>query len=102
MSEQSNTNNEPNLWHQQAGKGPVHVPSKIDFPLHEHRILELWDERNILQRTIDEREGGPDYITYDGPPGTNGKPHIGNIMQSALKDLWPRYYTMKGYRVLRK
>ncbi len=92
----------PTLWHKTAGEGLVHVPSKVDFPALEHTILDFWKEQNIFQRTIDEREGCPDYVAYDGPPGTNGKPHIGNIMQSALKDLWPRYYTMKGYRVLRK
>lgn len=98
----TNEANKMTLWHKSAGKGLVDVPSKVDFPALEHTILDFWKEHNIFRRTIDEREGCPDYVAYDGPPGTNGKPHIGNIMQSALKDLWPRYYTMKGYHVLRK
>jgi len=89
-------------WQEQSGVGPLPVSSKVSFPELDHDVLKLWDEKDIFQRTISEREGCPDYIAYDGPPGTNGVPHIGHIMQSALKDLWPRYYTMKGYRILRK
>jgi len=74
----------------------------VDFPALDNAVLKLWDERNIFQRTMTEREGCPDFVAYDGPPGTNGKPHIGHMMQSALKDLWPRFKTMQGYRVLRK
>ncbi len=90
------------LWHENPGNGPVQVSPKVNFPELDHHVLKLWEERKIRERSISEREGCPDYITYDGPPGTNGRPHIGHMMQSALKDLWPRYYTMKGYRVLRK
>lgn len=90
------------LWNENAGTGPVSVNPKVNFPALDHKVLEMWKEYNIQDRSISEREGCPDYITYDGPPGTNGEPHFGNIMQSALKDLWPRYYTMKGCRVLRK
>ncbi|MDP8240360.1 MAG: class I tRNA ligase family protein [Candidatus Hatepunaea meridiana] len=74
----------------------------MNFPELDHQVLKLWKDRDIQERSIREREGCPDYVTYDGPPGTNGQPHIGHMMQSALKDLWPKYYTMKGYRVLRK
>ncbi|MFH1011283.1 MAG: class I tRNA ligase family protein [bacterium] len=78
------------------------VPQKLDLVKGEKEILDFWERRKIFERSIDEREGRPDYVFYDGPPGTNGKPHIGHMMQSALKDLWPRYKTMAGYRVLRK
>lgn len=78
------------------------VTSKPDFAALEHRILDFWEQQNIFQRSIDQREGAPDFVFYDGPPGTNGQPHIGHMMQSALKDLWPRYKTMQGFRVLRK
>lgn len=78
------------------------VPPKPKFPELEKEILKFWDENKIFQRSIDRREDCPNYVFYDGPPGTNGPPHIGHMMQSALKDLWPRYKTMKGYRVLRK
>ncbi len=78
------------------------VPNPPDFPKQDHAILDQWKKENIFQRTIDERKDGQDWVFYDGPPGTNGPPHIGHLMQSALKDLWPRYETMKGRRVLRK
>ena len=90
------------LWPDRPGEGPVPVSPKVDFAALDHQVLDFWKEASIQDRAITEREGCPEYITYDGPPGTNGKPHIGHMMQSALKDLWPRYYTMKGYRVLRK
>ena len=89
-------------WQEHPEGNPVEVSSKVNFVEIDHAVLKLWKEKNIFLRTISEREGRPDYIAYDGPPGTNGKPHIGHMMQSALKDLWPRFYTMKGYRVLRK
>ncbi len=75
---------------------------KVDFPALDHDVMRLWEERNVLKRTITERSGAPEFVAYDGPPGTNGAPHIGHMMQSALKDLWPRYFTMKGYLVRRK
>ena len=78
------------------------VTNKPDFAAQEHRILDFWEEKNIFRRSIEQREGKPDFVFYDGPPGTNGQPHIGHMLQSALKDLWPRYKTMQGYRVLRK
>ena len=78
------------------------VPQKLDLVKGEKEILDFWESRKIFERSIAEREGRPDYVFYDGPPGTNGKPHIGHMMQSALKDLWPRYKTMQGFRVLRK
>jgi len=78
------------------------VNNKPDFAAQEHQVLEFWEERDVFRRSIAQREGCPDYVFYDGPPGTNGQPHIGHMMQSALKDLWPRYKTMQGYRVLRK
>jgi len=57
-----------------------------------------------MQKSIDQRERGKrgDWVFYDGPPGTNGAPHIGHMLQSSLKDLWPRFKSMQGYRVLRK
>ena len=78
------------------------VPNKIDFPQMEEKILESWEKNNIFQRSIEQREGCENWVFYDGPPGTNGLPHVGHIMQSALKDLFGRYKTMKGFRVLRK
>ncbi len=78
------------------------IPTKLDLPSIDHETLKFWETHRVFQQSIDQRVGAPDYVFYDGPPGTNGLPHIGHMMQSALKDLWPRYKTMQGYRVLRK
>ncbi|MBK6766300.1 MAG: class I tRNA ligase family protein [bacterium] len=78
------------------------VSEKLHLPAVDHEILKFWEERKVFERSISERTGGRDFVFFDGPPGTNGLPHIGHMMQSALKDLWPRYKTMQGYRVLRK
>ncbi len=79
---------------------PVQNPP--DFPAMDHALLERWERERVLERSIEQREGAPMYVFYDGPPGTNGVPHIGHLMQSALKDLWPRFETMRGKQVLRK
>jgi isoleucyl-tRNA synthetase len=78
------------------------VSPNLNFPKLEHEVLDFWDKRAIFKKSIDQREGRKDWVFFDGPPGTNGMPHIGHMMQSALKDLWPRFKTMQGYRVLRK
>ncbi len=78
------------------------LPAKVDFPAQEHEILRFWDEERIFARSLEQRAGAPDWVFFDGPPGTNGRPHIGHMLQSALKDLWPRYKTMRGHRVLRR
>ncbi|MBZ0263754.1 isoleucine--tRNA ligase [bacterium] len=78
------------------------VPNPPNFPAMDEKILEKWDAENIFQRSIDQREGNPKWVFYDGPPGTNGPPHVGHLMQSALKDLWPRFESMRGKQVLRK
>ncbi len=64
--------------------------------------MKFWDENEIFLKTDQERQGCPEFVFYDGPPGTNGVPHIGHMLQSALKDLWPRFKTMRGYHVIRK
>ncbi|MBS1262196.1 MAG: Isoleucine--tRNA ligase [Calditrichaeota bacterium] len=78
------------------------VPNPPDFPRQDHEVLEFWERERIFERSIEQRAGRDDYVFYDGPPGTNGPPHIGHLMQSALKDVWPRFWTMRGKRVLRK
>ncbi len=103
MSSREDTETKETVWWpDRPGEGPVPVGARVHFPSLDDRVLGFWDRHGVFQRTISEREGCSDYITYDGPPGTNGRPHIGHMMQSALKDLWPRYHTMKGCRVLRK
>jgi isoleucyl-tRNA synthetase len=78
------------------------VPTKVDFPSQEETILQYWEAKDIFQRSITQRKNAPYWVFYDGPPGTNGQPHVGHMMQSALKDLFGRYRAMKGFQVLRK
>jgi isoleucyl-tRNA synthetase len=68
----------------------------------EKDILELWKEKDVIQRNFDLNEKGEYFTFYDGPPTANGKPHIGHVLTRVMKDLIPRYKVMKGYKVLRK
>ena len=78
------------------------VSTDLDFLSREKAVIELWKERDVFRRSIDQREGADVFTFYDGPPTANGKPHIGHILTRAMKDLIPRYQTMKGKKVLRK
>ena len=78
------------------------VPTSMDFVAREHEISAFWKENDIFKKSIEAREGCPVFTFYDGPPTANGKPHIGHIITRAVKDIIPRYRTMKGYKVLRK
>ena len=62
----------------------------------------FWEENDIFQKSMDKREGCQEYMFYDGPPTANGKPHIGHVLTRVIKDMIPRYRTMKGYYVPRK
>ena len=68
----------------------------------EKDILELWKDKDIIQKNFDLNEEGEFFTFYDGPPTANGKPHIGHVLTRVMKDLIPRYKVMKGYKVLRK
>lgn len=78
------------------------VSTNLNFVEREKRTLEFWNENQIFEKSISLRDEGPTYTFYDGPPTANGMPHIGHVLTRAIKDLIPRYRTMKGYRVLRK
>jgi len=78
------------------------VPTDMNFVAREEEIVKFWREHDIFRKSIDHREGGDTFTFYDGPPTANGKPHIGHIETRAIKDLIPRYQTMKGKHVLRK
>lgn len=78
------------------------VPSQQSFPKMEEKILQFWADEKIFEKSMDKNKDKDDFVFYDGPPGTNGYPHIGHMLQSSLKDLWPRFKTMQGYRVVRK
>jgi len=78
------------------------VPTGLNFAQREQNILELWSKSQIFPKSMAKREGAPIFVFYDGPPTANGRPHMGHIIARAIKDLFPRYKTMKGYHVLRK
>ena len=78
------------------------VSTSLNFAEREHEILNFWREHKIFEKSIDLRDGAPIFTFYDGPPTANGLPHIGHVITRAVKDLLPRYKTMKGYHVLRK
>ena len=78
------------------------VPTDMDFVGREKEVEKFWDDNHIFEKSIEERKGCPDYIFYDGPPTANGKPHIGHVLTRVIKDMIPRYRTMKGYLVPRK
>ncbi|MBQ8972927.1 MAG: isoleucine--tRNA ligase [Clostridia bacterium] len=78
------------------------VSTNLDSQAREKEVIRFWNENDIFAKSIDQREGSDVFTFYDGPPTANGKPHIGHIETRAIKDLIPRYQTMKGKKVLRK
>ncbi|WP_027091053.1 isoleucine--tRNA ligase [Cohnella thermotolerans] len=68
----------------------------------ELRVLDKWKREDTFRRSIDNREGAPNFVFYEGPPTANGKPHIGHVLGRVIKDFVSRYKTMSGYRVIRK
>ena len=77
------------------------VTTNLDFPAREKEVIKFWKENKIFEKTV-ARESDKTFTFFDGPPTANGKPHIGHILTRAMKDIIPRYKTMKGYHVLRK
>ncbi|MEE2826294.1 MAG: isoleucine--tRNA ligase [Planctomycetota bacterium] len=78
------------------------VETNVNFPEQEERILNFWRENKTYDRALSRREGGPKYVFYEGPPTANGKPHPGHCLTRAIKDLFPRYRTMRGFYCERK
>jgi isoleucyl-tRNA synthetase len=78
------------------------VPAQVDLPALEHGILAFWDEQKVFQRTLEQSEGRPEWVFYEGPPTANGMPGAHHIEARVFKDVFPRYRTMKGYHVPRK
>ncbi len=78
------------------------VDTGLNFVDREKEILSYWKENEIFERSTKKNEGNTEFTFYDGPPTANGKPHIGHILTRVIKDIIPRYRTMKGYHVLRK
>ncbi len=78
------------------------VDANLNFVDREKEVCTFWKENDIFQKSMDSRKEGPTYTFYDGPPTANGKPHIGHVLTRVIKDMIPRYRTMKGYMVPRK
>ena len=78
------------------------VSSKVSFPDLETAILDIWKERKVFERSVSERPEEATYVFYDGPPFATGLPHYGHLVASTLKDIVPRYWTMRGRRVERR
>ena len=78
------------------------VDTSMDFVGREREIEKFWKDNDIFEKSIKEHEGDPSYVFYDGPPTANGKPHIGHVLTRCIKDMIPRYQTMKGKMVPRK
>ena len=77
-------------------------PANTVTPELEEKILKTWEEEKTFQKSVENREGSKKFIFYEGPPTANGTPHPGHVLTKAIKDLIPRYKTMKGYQVPRK
>ncbi|WP_103019630.1 isoleucine--tRNA ligase [Salinibacter altiplanensis] len=78
------------------------TPDQLSLPNLEEDVLDWWQDHNIFERSIEERDGQPTYTFYEGPPTANGKPGIHHVLARAIKDLFCRYKTMQGYQVARK
>ena len=78
------------------------VSAQVDFPALEEQILELWEEQKTFERSVEARTEEKSFAFYDGPPFASGLPHYGHLLASIIKDVVPRYWTMRGYRVGRR
>lgn len=79
-----------------------HVDNHLDLPKREEQILEFWRDNKIYDQSLQQRKDGPKYVFFEGPPTANGKPHPGHCLTRAMKDVFPRYKTMRGYYCERK
>ena len=78
------------------------VPTSLNFVDREKAVEKFWEDNDIFKKSMEHRKEGETYTFYDGPPTANGKPHIGHVETRTIKDMIPRYRTMKGYMVPRK
>jgi len=78
------------------------VSAKVDFPALEEEVLELWKNNDIFQKSVANRADAEEYVFFDGPPFATGLPHYGHLLAGTIKDIVPRYWTMKGKRVERR
>ena len=78
------------------------VDASLNFLDREKEVIDFWNQNGVFEKSVKQREGGEEFTFYDGPPTANGKPHIGHVLTRVMKDIIPRYQTMKGKHVLRK
>ncbi|MFO7583342.1 MAG: isoleucine--tRNA ligase [Anaerolineales bacterium] len=78
------------------------VSPKLDAPSLEEGVLKFWKKEKIFEKTTSTREGGPEYVFYEGPPTANGKPGVHHVLARAFKDVFPRYKVMRGFHVSRR
>ncbi|KAA1258896.1 Isoleucine--tRNA ligase [Rubripirellula obstinata] len=86
-----------------ASVSPLRAPTgSPQFPKLEKEVLEFWEDNGIYQQSLDRRADGPQFVFYEGPPTANGMPHPGHCLTRSIKDVFPRYKTMQGFRCERK
>lgn len=78
------------------------VPAQVDLPALEHAVLEFWRESKVFAKSLEQSEGRPEWVFYEGPPTANGMPGAHHIEARVFKDVFPRFRTMQGYHVGRK
>lgn len=78
------------------------VPAQVDLPALEHAVLDFWRESKVFAKSLDQSEGRPEWVFYEGPPTANGMPGAHHIEARVFKDVFPRFRTMQGYHVGRK
>jgi len=74
----------------------------LDLPGISKAVLQEWKDKEVFQKSVEQREGQPSYVFFEGPPSANGMPGIHHAMARTIKDIFPRYKTMKGFQVKRK
>ena len=72
------------------------VSTDLNFVDREKEVLKFWEDHKIFEKSMEEKDGNDIYMFYDGPPTANGKPHIGHVLTRVIKDMIPRYRTMRG------
>ena len=78
------------------------VNPKVDFAKQEEEILEFWEKNDVFKKSIENRKDAEEFVLFDGPPFATGLPHFGHFVPGTIKDIIPRYKTMKGYKVPRR
>ena len=78
------------------------VKASVSYPEMEEKLMQLWRDKQVRERSVSEREGRPPYVFFEGPPTANGRPGIHHVLARAFKDIFPRYKTMTGHYVLRR